>query len=203
MECAREPRREAQRERAAALCLHLYEVEGIGVEELARRLGRQPSTIRGYLNDPDGEKARRRKERYRGHCEICGSETSGGDGPGRALPVCRRCRAAAGRRWDRERVLAAMARWERRYGRPPTSYDWNATTARRRGQGAARRWREGHWPAASTVSEVFGGWRTARLAYQARAGARIGLDAPPWQTPEPHADPVSPEPWGGADTLPR
>jgi len=156
--------RSEERRRAAALCAHLRLVEGLSVEEIALRVGRRPATIRGYLHDPDGVKARARKERYRGACEVCGAPTSGGDGPGRAHARCRRCSAAPRRRWDRGAVLAAMASWEARYGAAPTSYDWNATLARGRGA-AGRRLRNGDWPTASTVTALFGGWGNARAAY--------------------------------------
>src|SRR4051794_38433090 len=35
-------------------------------------------------------------------------------------------------RWTRELVLDAMRAWQERYGRPPSSYDWSPTHARRR-----------------------------------------------------------------------
>ena len=45
-----------------------------------------------------------------------------------------------------------MLAWELRYGRPPSSYDWSRTHARRRGGEALRRLNHGRWPSASVVT---------------------------------------------------
>ena len=99
----------------------------------------------------------------------------------------RRCHPGAiERRWTRELVISAMLEWRERYGRLPSSYDWSRTHARRRGEHALRRLAEGHWPAASVVTAVFGTWAVAR---QAAAEKRPGDRAPTEQydrgLPEP------------------
>ena len=51
-----------------------------------------------------------------------------------------------------------MRAWRARYGRLPSSYDWSRTHARRRGGEALERLREGDWPSASVVTDVYGSW---------------------------------------------
>jgi hypothetical protein len=50
--------RVAERRRAAALARHDRDVEQLPIAEIARRLGRAPATVKAYLYDPTGEKAR-------------------------------------------------------------------------------------------------------------------------------------------------
>jgi hypothetical protein len=52
--------------------------------------------------------------------------------------------------------------WRSRYGWLPTSYDWSVSHASRRGREALLRLKGGAWPAASTVSDVYGSWAAAR-----------------------------------------
>jgi hypothetical protein len=56
-----------------------------------------------------------------------------------------------------------MRRWADLYGAPPSSYDWSRTHARRRGTEALRRLERGDWPAAATVSALYGTWAAAQL----------------------------------------
>jgi hypothetical protein len=46
-------------------------------------------------------------------------------------------------------------------GAPPSSCAWSRTHARRRGGEARRRLESGEWPAAATVSRLYGGWADA------------------------------------------
>ena len=57
-------------------------------EEIADRLGLARSTVNKYRRDPEGERERARRERYRGRCRGCGRPTRGSDGPGRAPEWC-------------------------------------------------------------------------------------------------------------------
>ena len=108
--------------------------EGLSNAQIADRLGRSPATIKAYFYDPTGEKARAVKARYVGLCRGCGAYTQPRNGKGDAYRYCRRCRPGAiQRKWTRELVIAAMREWHKRYGRPPSSYDWSRTHARRRG----------------------------------------------------------------------
>src|SRR3954468_15903747 len=126
--------RVSQRRRAAALARHYRDAEHLSIAEIAHRLGRAPATVKAYLDDPTGEKARAVKARYRGYCRTCGADTSPRNGKGDAYLYCRRCRrGAAERKWTRERVREAMRAWAELYRRAPSSYDWSRTHARRRG----------------------------------------------------------------------
>jgi hypothetical protein len=54
-----------------------------------------------------------------------------------------------------------MRAWRTRYGAAPSSYDWSRTHARRRGGDALKRLQAGHWPAPSTVTDLYGAWTAA------------------------------------------
>ena len=58
--------RVTERRRAAQLARHYRDQEGLSIAEIARRLGRAEATIKAYLYDPTGDKARAVKARYRG-----------------------------------------------------------------------------------------------------------------------------------------
>src|SRR5437588_8306868 len=154
-----------ERRRAVALARHLREAEGLSIRQIADRLGRSPSTIKAYLYDPTGEKARAVKARYVGVCRGCGAYTQSRNGKGDAYAYCKACHPGAiQRRWTRELLISAMLEWRERYGRLPSSYDWSRTHARRRGGEALKRIADGAWPAASVVSRAFGSWGAARAA---------------------------------------
>ena len=155
--------RVSERRRAAALARHYREQENLTIAEIARRLGRAEATVKAYLYDPTGEKARAVKARYRGVCRGCGAYTQPRNGKGDAYAYCRACHPGAiERRWTRERVLDAMRAWRACYGRLPSSYDWSRTHAGRRGGEALERLTDGDWPSASVVTETFGSWPAAR-----------------------------------------
>jgi AraC-like DNA-binding protein len=147
--------RTRERRRAAALARHYRDVKDLSIHEIARRLGRAPATVKAYLYDPTGEKARAVKARYRGTCRACGADTSPRNGKSDAYAYCHRCRpGAAAPRWTRERVREATRNWAERYGRAPSSYDWSRTHARRRGEEALRRLEADDWPAPATVTKL-------------------------------------------------
>jgi AraC-like DNA-binding protein len=167
--------RVAERRRAVALARHFREAEGLSIADIAARLGRSPATVKAYLYDPTGEKARAVKARYVGVCRGCGAYTQPRNGKGDAYAYCKRCHPGAiKRRWTRDGILTAMRDWRERYGRVPSSYDWSRTHARRRGGEALRRLNHGCWPSASVVAAVWGSWSAARSAIGA-ASSRVGL----------------------------
>jgi DNA-binding CsgD family transcriptional regulator len=57
---------------------------GFRSDEIAEKLALARSTVNKYRRDPDGDRERARRERYRGRCRGCGRPTRGSDGPGRA-----------------------------------------------------------------------------------------------------------------------
>ena len=155
--------RVTERRRAAQLARRYRDQEGLAIAEIARRLGRAQATIKSYLYDPTGDKARAVKARYRGVCRGCGAPTAPRNGKGDAYAYCKRCHPGAiAREWTRERVREAMLAWRASYGAAPSSYDWSRTHARRRGGEALKRLRAGEWPAPSTVIDLYGSWAAAR-----------------------------------------
>jgi hypothetical protein len=155
--------RVVERRRAAALARHYRDQEKRSIQEIARLLGRAPASVKAYLYDPTGEKARAVKRRYTGFCRGCGAATSARNGKGDTYDYCRRCHpGASARRCTRVWVREAMRDWQRRYGGWPSSTDWSRTHARRRGGQALRRWQARDWPAPSTVIELYGSWAAAR-----------------------------------------
>jgi hypothetical protein len=155
--------RVTERRRAAQLARHYRDQEGLSIAETARRLGRAEATIKAYLYDPTGDKARAVKARYRGVCRGCGAPTAPRNGKGDAYAYCKRCHPGAiAPQWTRERVREAMRGWRARYGAAPSSYDWSRTHARRRGGEALKRLPAGEWPAPSTVTDLYGAWAAAR-----------------------------------------
>jgi AcrR family transcriptional regulator len=157
--------RVVERRRAVALARHYRGAEGLSIAQIAERLGCSPATVKAYFYDPTGEKARAVKSRYQGMCRGCGASTQPRNGKGDAYAYCKACHPGAiERHWTRERVLDSMRAWQARYGRLPSSYDWSRTHARRRGGEALERLREGDWPSASVVTDVYGSWKAARAA---------------------------------------
>jgi hypothetical protein len=80
--------RVTERRRAAQLARRYRDQEGLSIAEIARRLGRAPATIKAYLDDPTGDRARAVKARYRGVCRGCGAPTAPRNGKGDAYAYC-------------------------------------------------------------------------------------------------------------------
>jgi transposase len=76
------------RRRAAALARHYRDAEGLSIWEISRRLGRAEATVKAYLYDPTGEKARAVKARYVGVCRGCGAYTQPRNGKGGVCEYC-------------------------------------------------------------------------------------------------------------------
>ena len=154
--------RAAERRRAAALARHYRDAEGLSIAEIARRLGRAEATVKAYLYDPTGAKARAVKARYQGVCRGCGAPTQARNGKGDAYEYCKSCKpGAAAPTLTREAVRQAMRLWRTRYCAAPSSYDWSRTHARNRGGDALARLNEGDWPPPATVIDLYGTWAAA------------------------------------------
>jgi hypothetical protein len=159
---ADDPEDRSIRRRRKVLQAQHYRHQGRSIQEIARLLGQAPATIKAYLYDPTGERARATKARYRGTCELCGAATSGADGKGRASRRCQRCKPQSLPEWSRAKVRAAHRRWYALYGFVASSYDWSATHARRRGGAAMDRYRSGDWPSGSVIRRLYGSPAEAR-----------------------------------------
>jgi hypothetical protein len=65
--------------------------------------------------------------------------------------------APANGRFSRDQIIAAIIRWNSRYGEPPKSIDWDPSRARRKGQTwRAERFDGDHWPTLAIVRRQFG-----------------------------------------------
>jgi hypothetical protein len=109
----------------------------ISVPEIADELGVTDSTIGKYLRATRCECGR--NWRVRGpRCTQCAVEAN----------------AARMRRWDHQSVIAALRRWARTEGHPPTREEWLP------GRNARGRWAREYpaWPANGTVIRLFGSW---------------------------------------------
>ena len=80
--------RVSERRRAAQLARHYRDQEKLTIAEIARRLGRAEATVKAYLYNPTGEKARAVKARYVGVCRGCGAYTQPRNGKGDAFAYC-------------------------------------------------------------------------------------------------------------------
>ncbi len=94
------------------------------MREIAERLGVSPKTVHAWLSDPEGQKARERKRRYRAVCRDCGGPCyrQGPYGAWRC-DACERTRRHEHRTWTRRTVRAALVRWADDLGRPPTAQE--------------------------------------------------------------------------------
>jgi len=73
-----------ERRRAAALARHYRDTEGLSIREISRRLGRAEATLKAYLYEPTGQKARAVRRRYQEVCRGCGAPTAARGGKGDA-----------------------------------------------------------------------------------------------------------------------
>ena len=113
-----------ERRKAVALARHYREFEDLSIKQIADRLGRSPATVKAYLYDPTGAKARAVKARYQGVCRGCGAYTQPRNGKGDAYAYCKACHPGAiERRWTQELVISAMVERREGYGQLPSSYD--------------------------------------------------------------------------------
>lgn len=138
---------------------------GLSYAEVAQRAGVAKSTLYRWLNPSyaewDRRLSRQAKERRRRSCEDCGAQMAYDNARG----ICHSCLMAAKTADTRERILDAFQRWERLYGSPPVSTDWNPQHARavcgseRLAEIETRHEQDGPWPSVSEVQRVFGSWR--------------------------------------------
>lgn len=177
-------------EKVATIRLALAAHPDMTQRQVAGLLGVRYRTLVNLLYDPDGEKQRARRARYRRPCAQCGRPLDGSSGwRGGLTCLCVACAAAARKRWTREAVLAAGREWVRVYGRPPTATDWRRRSrpgdpvehpaqasvyGRRRGGSPFQAWSE--FIAALGYQTPPGGYErtgTAGLSRQGREALRL------------------------------
>jgi len=114
------PRRERAQSVAEATRLRQ---EGLLLREIGDRLGVSPKTVHAWLSDPEGSKARERKQGYRAICVACGGPCyrQGRYGAARRCETCERTHRHEQRQWTKRKVKAALGRWADDLGRPPTA----------------------------------------------------------------------------------
>lgn len=127
--------------------------KGLNGLEIAELLGLGKSTIYQRLSDPTDEKNHNRKlNNHGGTCENCGGRTSygkAGEGPCR---FCHECQGKGYAFWTKEKLIEAIQRWARLYGKPPSASEWNSALR------PHPDYSSGDWPAWNTVAYYFGSW---------------------------------------------
>ena len=130
------PRRERAQSVAEASRLR---DEGLLLREIGARLGVSAKTVHAWLSDPDGSKARERKQRYRAICVACrGPCYRQGSYAAWHCETCERAHRHEQRKWTKRKVKAALGRWADDLGRPPTAEE-TALPGTRVPYGAIRR----------------------------------------------------------------
>jgi hypothetical protein len=100
--------------------------QGLLLREIAAELGVSYGYAHALVDDPDGAKARKRKDGYQGVCKRCGGPTTGSEGRGK-VRHCRGCQLDIQREskvWTREAVIDAIQRFAAAHGRPPKAGEW-------------------------------------------------------------------------------
>ena len=120
---------------------------GIRMPAIASELDVAVDTVRKYLRASRCDCGRNWMVRGP-HCSQCGHEEA------------TRSAAARRTRWDQQRVVAALRRWTRLEGRPPSAEAWLG------GRYAQGRWAREYprWPSSGVVSGLFGSWNAAVAA---------------------------------------
>lgn len=93
---------------------------------IAARLGISHTYAQGLYEDPDGAKARKRKDGYSRPCLGCGEPVSGAEGPKKVADFCGSCvaeRQHEDRYWTRETIVATFQRFYAVNGRGPSTVD--------------------------------------------------------------------------------
>lgn len=137
---------------------------------VAERLGLSYSYASQLATDPDGAKARARKESYAQPCPECGAPMNGSDGPSAPPTRCAACLWTRGPDvWTADEVLRAFRRFRREMGRSPSVNDNGhglapsvaATLSRKRLAEVRRAVRAAPLPSLPTVLALFGSWNAA------------------------------------------
>lgn len=142
--------------------------EGLLYREIVERLGISYTYAQQLYEDPDGAKARARKDGYAGKCVDCGAPTCGSGGPDEAPERCQDCanvQKHAERFWTGEQILLSFQRFHAETGRTPAASDATGFYPSQRDHFSDDRLAEidsaPPLPHAWTVRREFGSWRGA------------------------------------------
>lgn len=147
---------------------------GLTHRQIAQRLGISRSYANELLLDPDGSKARARKDGYRQPCPECGRPMGGGDGPAGTPERCESCarqKLSDERFWTPDRIVEHFRRFHELAGRPPSTTDAMIRLPSIRAKCSTERIAEGErmlnqapLPQPGLVSDLFGSWGKALAA---------------------------------------
>lgn len=152
--------------------------DGFTFREIADILDISRTYAEQLVSDPDGAKARARKDGYRIPCVGCGKLLTGSYGPNSAKArertgLCVQCQHDEMRVWTPDTIVAAFQQFYDEVGRPPAVSDLHVRypsharrySATRRAEVAATADAVDRiLPHQSTVQTVMGGWRNALVA---------------------------------------
>jgi AraC-like DNA-binding protein len=185
-------RAELRRDLVAQAYKIRQENPNLTITDLARHLGRSPSTVAKYFTDPTAAKARERKHTYRGTCanDGCENPTSAGDGRGRAREHCRSCENASRRVHTENSVIEILRRFEAETGRRARSSDFHPTRARQAGGETWERYQR-FGLALATIRRVFtGGFPAAAATAYDTAATTDGPTPGGWLAEHLNGDPA-------------
>jgi hypothetical protein len=135
---------------------------------IAERLGISRSYASELYRDPEGLKARARKDGYRKPCPDCGNLMDGSSGPNHPPGHCADCAPKHHAIWTRETVIAAFQDFHRRFGRTPVSADTQGAPSSVTSKLSPERVADIHvdhgLPTPATVKALFGSWPAAQQA---------------------------------------
>lgn len=170
----------------AAVVKRLRDEDGLLWRQIAEQLEISRSYAQALYGDPDGAKARARKDSYAGVCVDCGGPTTGSEGRGPKRPRrCLDCRARyqhTDRHWVPEQIIATFLEFSEKVGRSPTVVDSHfrspsiaAAISPERLAEAQDAWALVQLPSHGTVVREFGSWP--------KAVAAAGLEPAPTGAP--------------------
>lgn len=173
---------------ALAERVRVLRADGVTHRAIASQLGISRSYASELDVDPDGSRARARKDSYQGVCIDCGGPTTGGEGVSQQPRRCDACQRAYQRSdegraavtyWTRDRIVEAIRWWVNEYGEPPAIPDWSPSRASAlfdlaRTRRAERLIAEKRVPWSTTVICHFGSWNAGIVAAGFEPRANVG-----------------------------
>lgn len=159
-------------ERAAAAAR--LRATGMTLMQIADTMGISYSYAQDLVSDPDGAKARKRRERYGDPCAGCGRRLHGSDGYARRPGYTGYCTGCLVERdmllvWTRDEIISTFRWFHQQTGRSPTSGDDKIMQPSQRHMFSTARIREAEalapytrqLPRPAVVKDMFGSWGVA------------------------------------------